>query len=1113
MAATLPDDPAPPNDPAPPDEATGPKRNVVKYGDLTTMEYTATSDLHASLVTPADKGFVSTLAGKVVVETVRGAGVELTVNGTVVSLKQLGARDVDEDTGVTSYDYFGIRFKPGPNDLSLVALGANGARSDAVAATVYGPGPPARIEAHLLGSLQADGKTTAILRVTALDRWNHPAAAGSVMKVSVAQGDARLLPPIDLAKIAGKMPAPGPGASAAPVVTALSGGAQTFETALPDGGVIDLPIVPGLTSGDVSVRFQSADVTEETSFFIRPFLRPPLVVGLINLGIGAVPGDYDGDGLADGGGSRKQRVAIYGTGAIGKSTSATFSYETANRLSNSTSLGSFAANPEDRPYQTYGDSSGQRIDALSDTRLYARLENGHDSLTYGQFMATVGGTDSVGQFAQLMSGVNLVGAALRGHVRFRAFTAKNAVAYAKETFDPSGLATLGQLLKPDIVVGSDVVSLAALDRRTGAILTQTVLQRGVDYTLDYVSGILRFTTIPLPFDPNFNPQVVSVRYEYTGTNVSAQTTGGELAMKFGRRGQTTLSLGYVNNVSGTGTYSLFQQDLSGHLGTGRWSISHASAAGVVPGTDTIQGLVSGGALRASFNREDTAQRLAFSYDDTAAGFANPFGGLTSPGLRDIRGEYVRKFGPAGEVELKYSAQQNHGLGAGSTLSALTLQGRRRLSKRLLLTAGVAQRHQSAVTAASVFVPTTPGLIGSVTDVPSDTTTVTAATPAQTDTQVTLGLDYAITAQTGLSLTHASSLGGGSTSSSPSQTALSLSTAMGKFGRAYIRELFTGAAPQPFAASTSGLASAATATSQTTFGFDRSVGKNTSLTSEYTLEHVGGGTLIFSTLGVKERIAFGKHFSGDAFVQAGNSAGGAASLGQQTAAGGFGLYGISFAYLNGAATRVTGSFQLRTGAFGGANGTLGVGAQISPSVSLLGSMLVSNQGDYHYQEIKIGSAWRPVNNDRGAGLLEIERRAGNALSPTGGALSDVVSYEQVYRPTTRLELSGRFAYKLDGDGVYGARSSLYDARIDQRLTPRFDVGVEARTLLVAGLPNATQTAFGVEGGYRVGSSFRLAAGYFFSAAADPTLSTTPPRKGFYATVTTVVDRIFGWGKQR
>jgi len=41
--------------------------------------------------------------------------------------------------------------------------------------------------------------------------------------------------------------------------------------------------------------------------------------------------------------------------------------------------------------------------------------------------------------------------------------------------------------------------------------------------------------------------------------------------------------------------------------------------------------------------------------------------------------------------------------------------------------------------------------------------------------------------------------------------------------------------------------------------------------------------------------------------------------------------------------------------------------------------------------------------------------------------------------------------------------------------------------------------------------RLAAGYNFSGSPDPSLAVAPTRRGFYATATTVIDRVFGWGK--
>jgi len=65
------------------------------------------------------------------------------------------------------------------------------------------------------------------------------------------------------------------------------------------------------------------------------------------------------------------------------------------------------------------------------------------------------------------------------------------------------------------------------------VVSQTLLVRGVDYVLDYTSGLLRFINVILPFDSNFNPQVVQVQYQYGGpgakTTLTARTRRCALA--------------------------------------------------------------------------------------------------------------------------------------------------------------------------------------------------------------------------------------------------------------------------------------------------------------------------------------------------------------------------------------------------------------------------------------------------------------------------------------------------------------------------------------------------------------------------------------------------------
>jgi hypothetical protein len=129
---------------------------------------------------------------------------------------------------------------------------------------------------------------------------------------------------------------------------------------------------------------------------------------------------------------------------------------------------------------------------------------------------------------------------------------------------------------------------------------------------------------------------------------------------------------------------------------------------------------------------------------------------------------------------------------------------------------------------------------------------------------------------------------------------------------------------------------------------------------------------------------------------------------------------------------------------------------------------------------------------------------------GSTREDIMSFDQLYRPTNRLELAGRVAYKLDGNQDYAAHTVLFGARATQRIGSFMDVATEASWLNSPGISGAAQSEFAVEAGFRVMDRVRLGIGYNFQGAADPTLLNTPTRKGVYVTFTSIVDRIFGWG---
>lgn len=1034
---------------------------AIHTGDLMHLVYTARTGLVASLVTPDADAVVGTAETKVTAQTVEGAGVELSVGGTIVPSSQLGERDVDAAAHTARYTFYAVRFAAGPNDVAVTALGAGGLRGTTVHYNVYGAGKPVAVRASVSGRLFADARTPATLTVAAIDALGHPAQADAQVIVSVTSGAARLALPGDK----------------------LTGGSTAVKLHLDGAGRAVVLVLPGATSGDVRLAIAAGDAKTTAEAFVAPFLRPGFVTGLISGGFGSTPGDEDGDGNLDNGGSRRGRIALYGTGQAFDSVSLTFAYDTASRLAPQTALGPFVADPADRPYQTYGDASVQNDAAVSTARLYARVEDGHDAFTYGEFTADLGGGDaSATSYRQLLNGAQLQLADPGERIRTTLFSATGNVAYARQTFPVSGLAALGAPLAPNIVIGSDVVTLVTLDRRTGAPIAQTVLQPNVDYVLDYASGQLRFIQIPLPFDAALNPQVVVVQYQYAGSGAQSRTNGGSATVRLGTApGATTVRLGYVNDVTGAGNFSILEGALSGGLKGGAWSLVHATADGLdANGSSLTDGY--GASTRFALSDASRSLRLNAGYDQTGAGYQNPFGGFATPGLTDMHLSLAHPLNADGEIALSFTDQLNVGLGTDSSESDATLAYKQRI-RRLTVRAALDVRRQNAPAPA----PTAPA----------------APATVSTATQATLGLDYRLADKSTLSLERIEDVGGAPDSvlTQPSQTLAGVDLAVDRNTHAYLRSIWSGAPQVGFADATAPF-TAESGTHVTTFGINRNAGPNTTLTTQWALQNTGSATDVYATNGVRERLQLAPDLKGDAFFQTSQNDGAAATGGE------FSVYGASLAY-GGKPFHASGAFQNRVGFAPGFDLQLGAGGALSPDLSLLGHLDDAVTAGLHDVDARLGLAWRPANDDRGASLLELERQTGDLTDGTERA--DTLSFDETYRLTARLEVDGRLAYKLDGDTYYAAHSVLAGLRVAQRIGSRNDVAVETRSLRVPGIAGAVQTAFAVETGVRLGDTLRFATGYNFSGAADPALFAAPTRRGAYVTLTSVVDRVFGWGR--
>jgi len=1061
-----------------------------QYGDLSHLSFTATHELHALLLDPKPDGASETSTTSIEVAVGLGQGAEVRVNGEIVPASRIGKRVIDPPAALTRYTYYGVALQPGPNRVTITPLGAGDLRGPAIEQTIYGPGKPALLEATFEGRAVADGRSTLTLRVTARDEWQHAAAPGSVVKVRIVAGDARLVKTITPGRETKKTD------DGTFAVTASGATPANFELVLGPGGTASALFAAGLKPGDFDVRVACDELEIDRRIFLAPNARLPMVVGLASVGIGSVPA-APGEAVqaVNGADSRRGRIALFANGNLNKTMLATLAYDTADTLTRDGQTGAFIDDAAQRPYQTYGDASSRRQDALSRDHLYARIDAGRSNAMWGEFQAQTGPPDGIGGFNLLVDGAKVELA--QKNTKLSAFTARNDIAYARQIFSPSGLASLGNPLHPGIVVGSDVVTLIALDRRTGIPISQTTLTRNLDYALDYTTGQLTFIDPPLPFDASFNPQQILIQYEYSGPGAVAETTGGRFEGTLGSSKRMHFGVGYVNDAYGAGNISLLGQDLGGELSSGAWSLSHLASRGIlatqVLGTSVFG--TAGDAYRASLRQARGSDRFAFSFESTTAGYDNPFGGLSTPGLLDYRVEYGRKLGnQRGELTFNLDHTQNIGLGSITSLTDAALHIKEAIGKRLTLTAGLVRSVQSDGT----FQPVVPG----------QTTSANAAAAVSspsnaggTTMQADLGVEWKPLSNVGLSLHRLSDIGPSTNTAQPAETDAQLSFNLPGRGRAYVRELWSAAPISSFAAATQSLTTPVMSTRATSFGLERPIG-NATVTTDYAIQQTANGTDVTSSMGVAQRFQFSKVLRGDASFQRGGDAG--------PDAGGFNLYSLNLAYADpNGRLRANGAYQLRTGDGSGSTLRLGAAGAISPAISVFADVDTGYVNGTSSGDAKVGLAYRSVADDRGVTLLDYEQI--EEASSTLPLRSDILSLEQLYRPTTRLEIAGRLAYKLDGDAFYPARSHLLSLRAVQRIGSHFDVGAEGSVLGVGDVADATTRAVAVEMGYRLGDQIRLAVGYNVSGAPDPSLASAPSRRGVYVTMTSLIDRIFGWGR--
>jgi hypothetical protein len=136
---------------------------------------------------------------------------------------------------------------------------------------------------------------------------------------------------------------------------------------------------------------------------------------------------------------------------------------------------------------------------------------------------------------------------------------------------------------------------------------------------------------------------------------------------------------------------------------------------------------------------------------------------------------------------------------------------------------------------------------------------------------------------------------------------------------------------------------------------------------------------------------------------------------------------------------------------------------------------------------------------------------SSLTNYDAYVTNVTQLQELYRSSSRTEWAASAAYKLTGDAYFAPRTTIFGLRGDQQIGSRLDLASEVHWSDVAPINGTKATGFAVETGYRLGNTMRAAAGYNFAGFADPETAINPTHRGLYFTLSTYIDRIFGWGQ--
>jgi uncharacterized repeat protein (TIGR01451 family) len=970
-----------------------------------------------------------------------GARFELRANGELISEKRIGSRSELKDNGVQALEYIGVGLKPGPNTLEVAQFDTAGNERGRKRISVIAPGNLGRLVLRMPKSAYADGRTPISVEVSLTDSKGIPVSTRLPLTLEASLGTWQVID-----------------------VNPVEPGVQVFI----EGGTATFGLLPPIETGDALVRVTSGIVGATARLSFLPDLRPLIGAGLLESQLAffnvkqvrSNPGTLFDDQLrtiSNSGSAQLQgRGAAFLKGRVKGKYLLTMRYDT-QRDTNEERL--FRDIQPDEYYPIYGDSSLKGFDAQSTSRLYVRVDKDKSYALYGDYTTPSQNlARALGEYNRSLTGVKLHHETNR--YAFNTFAARDNA--RRVVVELPGNGTSGPYLLSGLMQRqSEKIEIITRDREQPSVILSVVPQtRFSDYTIDGLTdGILFRAPIPSR-DANLNPIYIRITYEVD--------TGGPNFLVAGLDGQ--FRVGKKLSIGGS---FVSDRDIADPFRMYSFNAAYQM------GPKTIALVENAITDRRSLGR-DSAQRLEV--------------------LHESEKVQARLFlGQAGEDFDNPSSLLTRGRNEASLRTSVAVSERARIIAEAIRTrdltnggertgAQIALEHAISNTARlSLGIRKAKESGGVITGEPVDFTSIRARLTSQVPRvpNATVFTEYE------------RAFGGGN------RQALSLGGQYQISDRSrvyFVHELISSLEGR-YALNDVGDRNA------TLVGLDTDYMRNGHLFSEYRIRDAIDGRSAEAALGLRNLWTVGRGVRvGTSFERVKPLGGTPNGLGtsEGTAAS------VALEYVPNDDFKATGRLEGRRG--GGNDSyltTLGLAYKVSPDWTILGRSVLSSQSggnssNRSQQRIQLGTAYRPVDNDRWNALAKYEYRGGDAATSFTGDLKrkvHILVADMNYQPMRSTQLRMHYAYKKATSGGSGlntaASAHLTTMRITREIGRRYQLGLFAGLLMDGEGGNGRQYGLGMEASRLLSRDLMLSVGYNLLGFRDPDLSIdNSTMRGFY-----------------